>query len=204
MKIFFDHDCGAYNEKFSAPLCFVKAKREKETCKYMFENGWIPYGRSDGFWYQSRSSRIKLDFDISKKKKNALSQLKITYNDLNMLDLENPPSIKEVESYAKGKHLDVFFDDISGFRLNFYQDQLLASVMNRTRHKKGYGTLLFYYIMENFCYDYEYLYISDYYDQFIYKMFLPNFEYWNGREWKRPTEEEFKAVEDAYFDTIGN
>ena len=205
MKILFDHDCGAYNEKFSVPLCFVKAKREKETCKYMFENGWIPYGKSNGFWYQARSSRIKLDFDVSRRKRKALSELKVTYDDMNLLDLENPPSLKEVESYAKGKHIDIFFDGIFGFRLNFYEDQLLGSLMNRVRHKNGYGTLVYYYIMENFCYDYEYLYISDYYDQFIYKMFLPSFEYWNGSEWKYPTEEEFKAVEDSYYDEkMGN
>lgn len=205
MKIIFDHDCGAYNEKYSTPLCLVCAKREKETCKYMFENGWIPCGRSNWYWYQARSSRIKLDFDVSKKKRKALSKLKVTYNDMNLLDLENPPTVKEVESYAKGKHLDIFFDGVSGFRLNFYEDQLLASVMNRTRHKKGYGTLLFYYVMENFSKDYEYLYLSECYDQFIYKMFLPSFEYWNGRKWERPTEEELKSIEDDYFnDSIGN
>jgi hypothetical protein len=43
----------------------------------------------------------------------------------------------------------------------------------------------YYHLIEKFRNDYEYVYISEFYEDFSYKQNLQGFEFWNGSEWKR-------------------
>lgn len=173
MKLIFNHDFSIYDG--IKPLIYLEAERETESCQYMFENGWVPY---DNKWYQTQSSRLKLG-EISKKRKSQISKFLISET--------KPKNIIEpygLENY-EGEHYDFFFDDIFWGRVNFYENQILYSVMSgqTVRSKKSYGTLSFYYLIDKFRNDYDYLYLADFFDIFTYKQSLPGFQYWNGKNW---------------------
>ena len=176
MKLILDHSLSVFNGKF--PLIYLEAEAQNESAKFMFENGWIPYGNNNK-WYQTKSARLQL-FSISKKRRKALKLLNISESTSN-LNIEKP---SDVENYNIGNYLDFFFDDTFWGRVNFYEDQILYSVMNNVKNKKSYGTLSFYYLIERFKEKYKYLYIADYFDCFSYKKNLQGFEYWNGEKWE--------------------
>lgn len=176
MKLILDHSLSVFNGKF--PLIYLEAETENESAKFMFENGWIPYGNSNR-WYQTKSARLKL-FSISKKRRNSLKSLTISESTTNN-SIEIPTGI---ENYNSGNYLDFFFDHTFWGRVNFYEDQILYSVMNNVKDKKSYGTLSFYYLIEKFKEKYKYLYIADYFDCFSYKKNLQGFEHWNGENWE--------------------
>jgi hypothetical protein len=173
MKLIFNHDFSIYDG--IKPLIYLEAERETESCQYMFENGWVPY---DNKWYQTQSSRLKLG-EISKKRKYELNKINISENKHN--EIIEPPKLEDYQ----GEHYDFFFDDIFWGRVNFYENQILYSVMNGqiVKSKKSYGTLSFYYLIDKFRNDYEYLYITDFFGIFSYKQSLPGFQYWNGKSW---------------------
>jgi hypothetical protein len=175
IKLIFNHSLSIFKDKH--PLIYLEAEAADESAKYMFENGWIPYGKNNK-WYQTKSSRLKL-FSISKKRQNSLKSLKITESTSNS-NIEIPI---DIENYNGGNYLDFFFDDVFWGRVNFYEDQILYSVMNNIKNKKSYGTLSFYYLIERFKDQYKYLYIADYFDCFNYKKNLQGFEYWDGKNW---------------------
>lgn len=181
MKINFWHDIGEYNHDHDAPMVHVTAIRENESCKEMFEKGWIPFGDKDNHWYQCRSSRIK-NISISKKRKYRLSKLKISEKG-NYKNLEGMPIDRDLKAFSRGEYVDTFFDDKFWARINFYDDQVLLSLMNSTCEKKSYGILAYYYFMDKFKNDYEYLYITEFYEHLRYKQQLPNFEFWDGNNW---------------------
>lgn len=174
MKLIFNHEHSVFDG--SKPLIHLEAEKEEESAKYMFEYGWVPHGN---LWYQTKSSRLKLG-SISKRRKYELKRLNISEKTSNQ-DIIKPPKI---EYYAENFY-DFFFDDIFWGRVNFYEDQILYSVMNGqfVHHKKSYGTLSFYYLIDKFKSNFEYLYITDFFDNFGYKKNLPGFQCWNGKEW---------------------
>jgi hypothetical protein len=174
MKLKFDHRHSIFSADGN-PLIYLEAYQEEETEKDMFENGWIPYYDR---WYQTRSARLKLK-SISKERQSLLSKIKISDFTSN-LNIIKP---NDIEAYSTSNFIDFFFDDIFWGRVNIYGDQILYSVMNNAKSKKSYGTISFYYLIDRFKNEYEYLYIADYYQQFEYKKSLPGFEYWNGLLW---------------------
>ena len=59
MKLIFDHSLSIYNVQ--NPLIYLEAKRESESAKSMFESGWIVYYKDNQeYWYQTQSSRLKI------------------------------------------------------------------------------------------------------------------------------------------------
>lgn len=173
MKLIFNHSFSIYDGK--NPLIYLEAETENESAKYMFENGWVPHKDR---WYQTKSARLKTA-PISAKRKYSIRSLNISETTSNR-NIQRPI---DIENYENGNYLDFFFDDIFWGRVNFYEDQILYSVMNNVVDKKSYGTLSFYYLIDKFQNQYEYIYITDYFDCFDYKKKLSGFEYWNGFAW---------------------
>ena len=173
MKLIFNHNISIFDGQI--PLIHLEALRENETHQSMFENGWLPY---DDRWYQTKSSRLKLK-PISIKRKKQLSKLKIT-TETNNLEIK---ILNDLEAYSVSEYFDFFIDDLFWGRVNFYDNQILYSVSNGIKHTNSYGSLSFYYLIDLFKDKYEYLYITDYFEEFEYKSKLPGFEYWDGNKW---------------------
>jgi len=173
MKLIFNHVHSIFDGV--NPLIYLEAEKETESAEYMFNNGWVPY---KDIWYQTQSSRLKLS-NISTSRKKELNNISVTHK-TNNCDITIP---YDIDAYSDSKHLDFFFDDIFWGRINFYENQILYSVMNTVQSKKSYGTLSYYYLIDKFKSEYEYLYVTDYFHQFDYKSSLPGFEYWNGNQW---------------------
>ena len=176
MKIKFNHKVSIYSGEY--PLIYSEATPENETNQFMFENGWVPYY---DVWYQTKSARLKLK-PISGKRQNQLSKIKITTK-TNNSEIE---ILNDLEAYSSSKYFDFFMDDLFWGRVNFYDNQILYSVSNAVKHKNSYGTLSMYYLIDLFKDKYEYLYITDYFEEFSYKSKLPGFEYWEGEKWVDP------------------
>ena len=75
MKIRISHLNGQYDLSNHSDLCELFCKPENESPEYLFENGWLP--TSNGEWYQSRSSRVKIQ-PISSRRKTQLKKIKIS------------------------------------------------------------------------------------------------------------------------------
>lgn len=177
MKLIFNHDSSIFSD--DKPLIFLKVKREDETSQFMLENGWIPFYENDEeYWYQTKSARLKIN-PISKKRKSELNKLKISKSCQNLF--VNCPI--DLKYYNHGNFEDFYFDDIFWGRVHFFENQVLYSSMNKTKDKKSYGTLSYYYLIDKFLDKFDYLYITDYFEQFSYKKNLPGFEYWDGTNW---------------------
>ena len=58
-------------------------------------------------------------------------------------------------------------------------------VWDKNKKENSYGTLSYYHLVEKFRNDYEYMYISEFYEKFSYKQNLSGFEFWNGLEWEK-------------------
>lgn len=186
MKVRFDHTYGVWVE--NASLLEVVAEREWESHKFMFENGWLPYR---GEWYQTRSSRVKTG-EISKKRKKTLQSIEISdAGDIEKFIKQAEGNgkfiLEEFEYFIENHDPIVFFmDDALLGVCNRFDDQIMYSVMAYDKAKNGsksYGTNSFYYLIDRFKDDYEYIYISEYYPEFEYKSDLQGFEYWDGSGW---------------------
>lgn len=178
MKLIFNHSLSIFKDEI--PLIYLNAKRENETEQFMLENGWIPYYKDfEEFWYQTKSSRLKIE-KISKKRKSELKKIKISNTtDNNFIIKPN-----DLEYYNHGNFEDFFFDDIFWGRINYFDNQLVYSVMNTIRSEKSYGTLSYYYLIDRFLGKFDYIYITDFFEEFSYKKNLQGFEYWDGNLWK--------------------
>lgn len=186
MKIIFDHKNGIFTEEGNS-LLEVFALVENESSKEMFENGWLPFRDK---WYQTISSRIKLN-PISKRRKKELEKITISkVGDLNSLIEKSKIYKKFDENYLKEylelNHFKFWFDSCFCGIVNMIDNIPYYTFMiwDESYKEHSYGTLSFYYIIQ-YLYDcgYEYLYTSEYYYQFNYKSKLPNFEWWNGTNW---------------------
>ena len=80
-------------------------------------------------------------------------------------------------------------DDAAFGIVNFFEDQIFYTTLAWDKNKKenSYGTLSYYHLIEKFRKDYEYMYISEYYEPFSYKKNLQGFQFWNGKIWKEDT-----------------
>ena len=149
----------------------------------MVENGWVPfYEDKVEYWYQTRSSRLEVK-KISDKRLKELKKISVTSQTTNS-NISLPISI---EWYQFGNFEDFYFDNIFWGRILYIEDQVVFAVMNKTNYKKSYGTLSYYYLLNKFLGQYDYLYITDFYDIFEYKSLLPGFEYWDGINWIKKT-----------------
>lgn len=177
MKLIIDHSKSILSG--TEPLIYLESERENESAKYMFENGWIPYYENNKeFWYQTISSRLKIN-QISHKRKKELNKIKISSSTTNT-NIQLPISF---DWYNSGNFEDFYFDDVFWGRLIYIEDQVMFAIMNLTKDKKSYGTISYYYLLEKLFGNYEFLYITDFFDKYNYKKKLPGFQFWNGKEW---------------------
>jgi hypothetical protein len=142
-----------------------------ETYKELFETGWLP--TKNGEWYQSRSSRVKID-ELSGTRRYEVRKLKVS----NEGDWEN--------IFGETKHLyPNFQEDYIRTCLSFnheiyYFDDSVFAVLK----KNGITPLTCYYFIHKLLgHSYPYLYISEWYEQFNFKANYPNFEWWDGEKW---------------------
>ena len=177
MKLIIDHSKSFFNG--TEPLIYLESERENESAKYMFENGWIPYYEKDQeFWYQTRSSRLKIS-QISNRRKKELNKIKISSSTTNS-NIQSPLSF---DWYNSGNFEDFYFDEVFWGRVIYIEDQVMFAIMNIIKDKKSYGTLSYYYLLQKFFGKYEFLYITDFFNEFNYKKKLPGFQFWDGKEW---------------------
>jgi hypothetical protein len=183
MRLVFDHKHGRYDNENNLPLIYVECVRENETTRELFETGWLPWGDR---WYQTRSARLRSG-RISSRRKKELSAITIKEG---LSDTENAEWVKRFglttgwAAYEKyGVPYTFSFDDRFWGLAKIYDDQFLYCLMSTDQYPESYGTLSYYYLMNKFGGDFEYLYITDYYDEFKYKSQLFGFEYWTGFEW---------------------
>ena len=189
MKLIFNHNEGSYVEETGACLMEVDCLKENETSKFMFENGWIPY-IEENIWYQCKSARLKLS-PISKRRKKELSKI----NFYEKGDFEEITERARPFGCFDQKWLDYFkikepnykffMDDAAFGIVNFFDDQIIYTnlVWDKNKVLNSYGTLSYYHLIEKFRNDYEYMYITEYYEIFSYKENLQGFEFWDGKKW---------------------
>lgn len=188
MKLSFNHAEGVFSKSGNC-LLEVDCIREHETTKYMFENGWLPF--KDDKWYQCQSSRLKLSRITSQRRKE-LSKIDFSFS-IDKKDLIDRSRIfgcfKEewLEFYLSLPNYTFYMDDAAMGVVNFFDDQIFYTtfVWDKNKDANSYGTLSYYHLIEKFKNDYEYVYISEFYEDFSYKQNLQGFEFWNGSEWKR-------------------
>jgi hypothetical protein len=188
MKLIFNHTEGIFSKSGSC-LLEVECYREQETAKYMFENGWLPF--KEDKWYQCQSSRLLLS-PISSRRKRELSKIKFspTGDSINLIDrakIFNCFNEEWLEFYSSLPNYTFYIDDAAMGIVNFYEDQIFYTsfVWDKNKKENSYGTLSYYHLVEKFRNDYEYMYISEFYEKFSYKQNLSGFEFWNGLEWKK-------------------
>ena len=186
MKIIYNHNNGLFTQTGES-LLEVYAITDKETSKDMFENGWLPFREK---WYQTKSSRLKLN-DISNRRKRELSKIKISdQGDLNSITKRalkfGKFEAEYLDEYLELPHYKFFFDDCFCGIVNLVDNIPYYTFMiwDESNKNHSYGTLSYYYLIEKyFKENLDYIYISEYYEQFSYKKKLPNFEYWDGTNW---------------------
>lgn len=186
MKIIYNHNNGLFT-KTGESLLEVYAITDKETSKDMFENGWLPFREK---WYQTKSSRLILN-DISSRRKKELSKIKIS-NQGNLNSIVKRAlkfgkfEVEYLDEYLELPHYKFFFDDCFCGIVNLVDNIPYYTFMiwDESNKNHSYGTLSYYYLIEKyFKENLDYIYISEYYEQFSYKKKLPNFEYWDGTKW---------------------
>jgi hypothetical protein len=182
MKIRFSHENGLFVDDKDSVLLEAFAEIENESYQHMFENGWLPHFNG---WYQCRSCRLKLG-SISARRKRELKQVNISEPQNIDRYVENAGKFKNELVYflAQKNYLFTMDDSLLGV-VNFYDNVLFYSTMiyDRRLTTNSCGTLSYYYLIEKFVNDFDYMYISNYYPIFEYKKDLPGFEYWTGKEW---------------------
>jgi len=188
MKIIFNHNEGLFSESGNC-LLEVECFKEEETTKYMFENGWLPF--KDNKWYQCRSSRLKL-FDITPKRKKELSKINFlsSGNKRNLIDrAKSFGCFREdwLEFFLSLPNYTFYMDNAAMGVVNFFDNQIFYTtfVWDKNKDANSYGTLSYYHLIEKFKGDYEYMYISEFYQQFSYKQNLQGFEFWDGSVWNQ-------------------
>jgi len=190
MRLIFNHAEGKFSKSGNC-LLEVECYREQETAKYMFENGWLPF--KDDKWYQCQSSRLKLS-PISTRRKKELSKINFSLVG-DSQDLINRSkrfgcfNESWLNFYSSLPNYTFYMDDAAVGIVNFYDDQIFYTtfVWDKNKNINSYGTLSYYHLIDKFKSDYEYMYISEFYEDFSYKQNLQGFEFWNGVSWKSDT-----------------
>lgn len=184
MRLVFNHEFGKYDLGNNIPLIYVECIPESETPQELFETGWLPWWEK---WQQTRSARLSIG-PISARRRRELSGLRIREGLSPAEDREwiDRLGLHEwVDPYYSfgGRNYTFTFDDEFWALAKIYDDQLMFCTMPISRSDKSYGTLSYYYLLQRFNGEFQYLYISDYYEKFKYKADLPGFQYWNGTNW---------------------
>ncbi len=202
MKILFNHENGFHIDGYN--YLIVGAKQEHETSEYMFQNGWLPSFPKSDSWYQVRASRLKLK-PISKRRQKELSKINITY-DKDVFEIEQKANKEKYHPVVLRYLLEdpdtfkFFFDDCFCGILYFRDGTpyYVMMIWDDSNKKHSYGTLSYYFLIDKLLKEgYEYLYISQYYEQFSYKKRIQGFEWWNGSVWSS-----FCEIEDAVPPTM--
>jgi hypothetical protein len=190
MKIRYNHQNGIFLDKKNSShfLCEVFAKRTDETKKYMFENGWLPTSNNE--WFQTKSSRIKI-LPISSRKKNRLGKIHISKNgDYRRIFQESKSYYSDTcESYLEtvlSFDNEIYYFNSEVFCvLNWFDNvPFFSAVFGGKVKRNGITPMTCYYFIDKLIeYNYPYLYIGEWYNQFHYKLDYPNFEWWNGEKW---------------------
>jgi hypothetical protein len=188
MKIRISHLNGKYDNETGADLCEVFGTPDGETYKELFETGWLP--TKNGEWYQSRSSRVKID-ELSGTRRYEVRKLKVSNEgDWERIFGETKhlyPNFQEdyIRTCLSFNHEIYYFDDSVFAILNWFDDiPFFSTVVGGRMKKNGITPLTCYYFIQKLLdHSYPYLYISEWYDQFKFKANYPNFEWWDGESW---------------------
>lgn len=188
MRLIFNHAEGTFSKSGSC-LLEVECYREQETTKYMFENGWLPF--KDNKWYQCQSSRLKLS-PISSRRKKELSKIDFSFvgDSKDLIDRSKSFGCFNedwLRFYSTIPNYTFYMDDAAMGIVNFYDDQIFYTtfVWDKDKNLNSYGTLSYYHLIEKFRNEYEYMYISEFYEDFSYKQNLQGFEFWDGLAWRQ-------------------
>jgi len=188
MKIRISHLNGQYDSSNQSDLCELFCKPENESPTHLFENGWLP--TSNGEWYQSRSSRVKIA-PISSRRRTQLSKIKIS-NTGNYMEIMRNSEFLYDDHVEEFLHTVLSFDnEVYYFNdntfgvLNWFGDiPYYSLVLGGRANKDGSTPLSCYYFIDKLLnHSYPYLYIGEWYEQFFYKSHYPNFEWWDGETW---------------------
>ena len=188
MKTRISHLNGKYDFESSADLCELFCTPEDENPKYLFENGWLP--TSNGEWYQSRSSRIKIS-PISSRRKYQLRKIRTCksgdYREIfeKSKYIYDPIVEEYLDTVLSFEHEIYYFNDNIFSILNWFGDiPYYSLVLGGKGSNNGITPLTCYYFIEQLVgISYPYLYIGEWYDEFNYKTHYPNFEWWDGQNW---------------------
>ena len=188
MKIRISHLNGRYDSQRGTDLCELFCIPDNETNYYLFENGWLPILNNE--WYQSRSSRVKIQ-PISSRRKTQLRKIKIS-KDGDFLKILNQSKFLYDDAVEDFLHTMLsfeneiyYFNDNTFGILNWFDNiPYYSLVLGGRMAKDGATPLSCYYFMDKLInHSYPYLYIGEWYDQFYYKSHYPNFEWWDGEKW---------------------
>lgn len=210
MKFLFDHTYGfgKMSKQNMIYVPFAVLLESKEYKQYL-EQGWYP--ANNDIWFQTRSTRINLEFYKPTKNVLRLSKKVKYFPDVNMTKEKRKRLEKIYEKYIshKGYIYDMSIDDIisnsHGHIYYVYGNDIIAFAF--------YKVIEDAYLGIEFAWDYEepklslghiniyynslfarfkrckYIYLSSGYESCsIYKSQYPGFEWWRGYEWSKDVE----------------
>lgn len=188
MKTRISHLNGTYQSDTAADLCEVFCEPEGETYRELFETGWLP--TDNGEWYQSRSSRVKIQ-PISARRRYQIKKINVsTTGDYQKIFEESKYLYDEkaqqfLDTVLSYKHEIYYFNDNVFGVLNWFDEiPYFSLVLGGKLKRDGVTPLSCYYFIDKLVGNaYPYLYIGEWYDQFYYKSHYPNFEWWDGQKW---------------------
>jgi len=188
MKTKIRHVYGKYDLESGSALCEVFCFPNGESHQELFESGWLP--TRDGKWYQSRSSRIKIE-PISGNRRRKLKKINISTNGDYKQILERckhlyPAIILDEVAYTVLFPHEIYYFNDSVFAILLWFDNIpfVSTLIGGRLDKNGVTPMVHYFFLEKLReHSYPYMYISEWYDEFAYKAELPGFEWWDGEKW---------------------
>ena len=104
MKTRISHLNGTYQSDTAADLCEVFCEPEGETYRELFETGWLP--TDNGEWYQSRSSRVKIQ-PISTRRRYQIKKINVSTTGDYQKIFEESKYLYDENTYAKKTYTTV-------------------------------------------------------------------------------------------------
>ena len=152
MKIRISHLNGKYDIEQGADLCEVFGTPDCETYKELFETGWLPTKNRE--WYQSRSSRVKID-KLSGTRRYEVKKLNVSNEgDWQKIFEETKylyPNFQEdyIRTYLSFNHEIYYFGDSVFAILNWFDDiPFFSTVIGGRIQKNGVTPLTCYYFIQ--------------------------------------------------------
>ena len=188
MKLRISHLHGIYDDHTGADLCELFCVPEHESYKELFESGWLP--TTNGEWYQSRSSRVKI-LPISSRRKYELKKIEVSkIGDYKKIFEESkslyPIRVIDDINVAISYPHEIYYFNNSVVSIVSVFDNIpfISATFGGRLRKDGITPMTVYYHLNRLIGNtYDYLYIAEWYSQFNYKSNFPNFEWWNGEKW---------------------